>query len=55
VLGEHDEPQLGVLADRRADLLGEREARADVLDPRGVVAEALGDQLLAARARRRAR
>ena len=33
VLGQHHQAQVGVGADRLADLLGEREARADVRDP----------------------
>ncbi len=48
MLCQHDEAQLRVLADRRADLLGECEAGSDVLDPGSVGAEALDDQLLAA-------
>ena len=47
VLGEHDELQRGVAAHRLADLPGEREARPDVRDPRGLVAEALAHEALA--------
>ena len=44
VLGEHDELQLGVCANRLADLLGERETGPDVLDPGGALAKAIGDE-----------
>ncbi len=46
VLAEHHKPELRVVAHGGADLLGERESGADVLDPGGCVAEALLDQLL---------
>ena len=47
VLGEHDELEVRVRARRLADLLGEREAGADVGDPRRLVAEALAHEPLA--------
>ena len=47
VLGEHDELELGIGAGRLPDLLGEREAGADVGNPRGAVAEALPHQAFA--------
>src|SRR5439155_7430318 len=53
VLGQHHEPEARVGANGLADLLGEGEARPDVGDPRGRVAEALADQQLAVRAARK--
>ncbi len=47
VLAQHDEAQAGRVAHDLADLLREREARADVRDPGGRVAEALPHELLA--------
>jgi hypothetical protein len=47
VLGQDDQAQAGGGAHGLADLLGQREARADVRDPRGLVAEALAHEALA--------
>jgi hypothetical protein len=55
VLGKHDEPQLWVRAHRLADLLGQREAGADVRDPRRGRAEArVHEPLAVGRAREHA-
>ena len=44
VLGEHDEPAGGVRRGPPRDLLGEREAGPDVVDPGRLLAEAVGDE-----------
>ena len=53
VLGEQDEPGIGVGPDRLANLFGEGKARADVGDPDSFISEALSCQLLTVLPRRR--